>query len=327
MENERIAELLTRQVKEPVRFYESIAVMQEAGVTRFIEIGPGKVLSGFVKKLINCSTCKCGRSSKFTSTLRKLDQNSRSSERRKMKLEQKNVFITGSSRGIGLAIAHKFASLGANVVLNSRGEISEELLAEFKPYGVKVLAISGDVSDFTDAKRMVDQAIEELGSVDVLVNNAGITQDTLMLKMTEDDFEKVLKVNLTGAFNMTQAVLKQMIKAREGAIINMSSVVGLMGNIGQANYAASKAGLIGFTKSVAREVANRNVRVNAIAPGMIESDMTAVLSDKVKDAMLAQIPMKQFGQAEQVAEVTAFLASQDYLTGQVIAIDGGLTMQ
>ena len=244
-----------------------------------------------------------------------------------MKLEQKNVFITGSSRGIGLAIAHKFASLGANVVLNSRGEISEELLDEFKQYGVKVLTISGDVSDFADAKRMVEQAIEELGSVDVLVNNAGITQDTLMLKMTEEDFEKVLKVNLTGAFNMTQAVLKQMIKAREGAIINMSSVVGLMGNIGQANYAASKAGLIGFTKSVAREVANRNVRVNAIAPGMIESDMTAVLSDKVKDAMLAQIPMKQFGQAEQVAEVTAFLASQDYLTGQVIAIDGGLTMQ
>ena len=244
-----------------------------------------------------------------------------------MKLEQKNVFITGSSRGIGLAIAHKFASLGANVVLNSRGEISEELLAEFKPYGVKVLAISGDVSDFADAKRMVDQAIEELGSVDVLVNNAGITQDTLMLKMTEEDFEKVLKVNLTGAFNMTQSVLKPMIKAREGAIINMSSVVGLMGNIGQANYAASKAGLIGFTKSVAREVANRNVRVNAIAPGMIESDMTAVLSDKVKEAMLAQIPMKQFGQAEQVAEGTAFLASQDYLTGQVLAIDGGLTMQ
>ena len=244
-----------------------------------------------------------------------------------MKLEQKNVFITGSSRGIGLAIAHKFASLGANVVLNSRGEISEELLAEFKPYGVKVLAISGDVSDFADAKRMVDQAVEELGSVDILVNNAGITQDTLMLKMTEEDFEKVLKVNLTGAFNMTQSVLKPMIKAREGAIINMSSVVGLMGNIGQANYAASKAGLIGFTKSVAREVANRNVRVNAIAPGMIESDMTAVLSDKVKDAMLAQIPMKQFGQAEQVAEVTVFLASQDYLTGQVIAIDGGLTMQ
>lgn len=243
-----------------------------------------------------------------------------------MQLTNKNVFVTGSSRGIGLAIAHKFAQLGANVVLNGRGAISEELLAEFSNYGVKVVPISGDVSDFADAKRMVDQAIAELGSVDVLVNNAGITQDTLMLKMTEEDFEKVIKINLTGAFNMTQAVLKQMIKSREGAIINMSSVVGLMGNIGQANYAASKAGLIGFTKSVAREVANRNVRVNALAPGMIESDMTAVLSDKVNEATLAQIPMKHFGQAEHVADATVFLAGQDYLTGQVLAVDGGLSM-
>lgn len=243
-----------------------------------------------------------------------------------MQLTNKNVFVTGSSRGIGLAIAHKFAHLGANVVLNSRGAISEELLAEFSNYGVKVVPISGDVSDFADAKRMIDQAIAELGSVDVLVNNAGITQDTLMLKMTEEDFEKVIKINLTGAFNMTQAVLKQMIKAREGAIINMSSVVGLMGNIGQANYAASKAGLIGFTKSVAREVANRNIRVNALAPGMIESDMTAVLSDKVKEATLAQIPMKHFGQADHIADATVFLAGQDYLTGQVLAVDGGLSM-
>jgi len=227
-----------------------------------------------------------------------------------MQLKNKNIFITGSSRGIGLAVAHKFAQAGANIVLNSRGAISEELLAEFSDYGVKVVPISGDVSDFADAKRMVEQAIAELGSVDVLVNNAGITQDTLMLKMTEADFEKVLKVNLTGAFNMTQSVLKPMMKAREGAIINMSS----------------KAGLIGFTKSVAREVANRNIRVNAIAPGMIESDMTAVLSDKVKDAMLAQIPMKAFGQAGQVADLTVFLAGQDYLTGQVVAIDGGLSM-
>lgn len=243
-----------------------------------------------------------------------------------MQLKNKNIFVTGSSRGIGLAIAHKFAKLGANVVLNSRGTISEDLLAEFSNYGIKVVPISGDVSDFADAKRMVDQAIAELGSVDVLVNNAGITQDTLMLKMTEEDFEKVIKINLTGTFNMTQAVLKQMIKAREGAIINMSSVVGLMGNIGQANYAASKAGLIGFTKSVAREVANRNVRVNALAPGMIESDMTAVLSDKVKEATLAQIPMKHFGQAEHIADATVFLAGQDYLTGQVLAVDGGLSM-
>ncbi|MGT2762939.1 3-oxoacyl-[acyl-carrier-protein] reductase [Streptococcus intermedius] len=243
-----------------------------------------------------------------------------------MELKGKNVFITGSTRGIGLAMAHKFASLGANIVLNGRREIGEELISEFSDYGVQVIPISGDVSDSTDAKRMVEEAIEKLGSVDILVNNAGITKDKLMLKLTEEDFEQVLKVNLVGAFNMTQAVLKPMTKARQGAIINVSSVVGLIGNVGQANYAASKAGLIGFTKSVAREVAARNVRVNAIAPGMIESDMTDVLSDKVKEATLAQIPMKRFGNTGEVAEVATFLARQEYLTGQVIAIDGGLAM-
>ena len=244
-----------------------------------------------------------------------------------MELKGKNIFITGSTRGIGLAMAHKFASLGANIVLNGRREIGEELISEFSDYGVQVIPISGDVSDSTDAKRMVEEAIEKLGSVDILVNNAGITKDKLMLKLTEEDFEQVLKVNLVGAFNMTQAVLKPMTKARQGAIINVSSVVGLIGNVGQANYAASKAGLIGFTKSVAREVAARNVRVNAIAPGMIESDMTDVLSDKVKEATLAQIPMKRFGNTSEVAEVAVFLARQEYLTGQVIAIDGGLTMR
>lgn len=243
-----------------------------------------------------------------------------------MELKGKSVFITGSTRGIGLAMAHKFASLGANIILNGRREIGEELISEFSDYGVQVIPISGDVSDSTDAKRMVEKAIEKLGSVDILVNNAGITKDKLMLKLTEEDFEQVLKVNLVGAFNMTQAVLKPMTKARQGAIINVSSVVGLIGNVGQANYAASKAGLIGFTKSVAREVAARNVRVNAIAPGMIESDMTDVLSDKVKEATLAQIPMKRFGNTSEVAEVATFLARQEYLTGQVIAIDGGLAM-
>lgn len=243
-----------------------------------------------------------------------------------MELKGKNVFITGSTRGIGLAMAHKFASLGANIILNGRREIGEELISEFSDYGVQVIPISGDVSDSTDAKRMVEKAIEKLGSVDILVNNAGITKDKLMLKLTEEDFEQVLKVNLVGAFNMTQAVLKPMTKARQGAIINVSSVVGLIGNVGQANYAASKAGLIGFTKSVAREVAARNVRVNAIAPGMIESDMTDVLSDKVKETTLAQIPMKRFGNTSEVAEVATFLARQEYLTGQVIAIDGGLAM-
>ncbi|MDQ0223119.1 3-oxoacyl-[acyl-carrier-protein] reductase [Streptococcus moroccensis] len=243
-----------------------------------------------------------------------------------MEIKGKNVFITGSTRGIGLGIAHKFAELGANVVLNGRGPVTEELLAQFENYGVTVVGISGDVSDNADAKRMVEEATEALGSVDILINNAGVTRDKMLLRMTVEDFEAVLKINLTGAFNMTQAVLKPMTKAREGAIINISSVVGLMGNAGQANYAASKAGLIGFSKSVAREVAGRNVRVNVIAPGFIESDMTDVLSDKVKEAMMGQIPMKNFGTVDQVADVAVFMASQDYLTGQVLAIDGGLAM-
>lgn len=244
-----------------------------------------------------------------------------------MEITNKNVFVTGSTRGIGLAIAHRFAQVGANIVLNGRSEISQELLAEFVSYNVKVAAISGDVSSSVDAKRMIEKAIAELGSVDILVNNAGITNDKLMLKMTEDDFERVLKINLTGAFNMTQAILKSMMKSRQGAIINLSSVVGLVGNIGQVNYAASKAGLIGLTKSVAREVANRGIRVNAIAPGFIESDMTDAIPEKMKDAMIAQVPMKRIGTAEEVANVALFLAEQEYITGQVIAIDGGMTMQ
>ena len=243
-----------------------------------------------------------------------------------MDIKNKNVFVTGSTRGIGLAIAHRFASLGANIFLNGRSEISKDLIDSFNDYGVKVIAISGDVSQFDDAKRMVDEAIAELGSVDILVNNAGITNDKLMLKMTETDFESVLKVNLTGAFNMTQSVLKPMTRARQGAIINLSSVVGLRGNVGQANYAASKAGLIGFTKSVAREVASRGIRVNAIAPGFIESDMTDAIPEKMQEAILAGIPMKRIGKAEEVATVASFLAEQEYLTGQVIAIDGGMAM-
>lgn len=244
-----------------------------------------------------------------------------------MELQNKNVLITGSARGIGLAIAHKFASVGANVILNGLSGISDDILAEFAGYSGKVVAVIGDVSKSADAQRIVEEAVAALGSVDVLVNNAGITRDKLMLKMTEEDFEQVLKVNLTGTFNMTQSVLKPMTKDRQGAIINLSSVVGLAGNIGQANYAASKAGLIGFSKSVAREVAARNIRVNCIAPGFIASDMTDVLPEKIKEASLALIPMKRFGTPEEVADVALFLAGQEYLTGQVITIDGGFTMQ
>ncbi|WP_285140602.1 3-oxoacyl-[acyl-carrier-protein] reductase [Lactococcus petauri] len=243
-----------------------------------------------------------------------------------MEIKNKNVFVTGSTRGIGKAIALQFAQAGANVVINGRSAISEELLSEFISFGVKAVGVSGDISQSEDAKRMVAEAVDALGSVDVLVNNAGITRDGLSLKMSEEDFEAVLKINLTGAFNMTQAVLKPMTRAREGAIINITSVVGLIGNAGQANYAASKAGLIGLTKSIAREVAGRNVRVNAVAPGFIDSDMTEVLSDKVKDTMKAQIPMKRFGQPEEVATVVKFLAEQEYMTGQVLSIDGGMAM-
>lgn len=244
-----------------------------------------------------------------------------------MEISGKNVLITGSSRGIGLGIAHAFAGQGANVILNGRSSIPAEVLESFADYGVKVHVVLGDVAKQQDARQMVAKAIELAGSIDILVNNAGITKDGLALRMSEDDFEAVLKVNLTGTFNMTQAVLKPMTKAKMGAVINVSSVVGLIGNAGQANYAASKAGVIGFTKAIAREVAGRNVRVNVIAPGFIESDMTAVLSDKIREAMLGQIPMKRFGLAQEVADVAVFLARQEYLTGQVIAIDGGLTMQ
>ena len=243
-----------------------------------------------------------------------------------MELKNKNVFVTGSTRGIGLAVAHQFASLGANVVLNGRSEISEDLLAQFVDYGVTVVGISGDISNGEDAKRMVAEAIEKLGSVDVLVNNAGITNDKLMLKMTEEDFERVLKINLTGAFNMTQAVLKPMSKARQGAIINMSSVVGLMGNVGQANYAASKAGMNGFTKSIALELGSRNIRCNAIAPGFIETEMTAKLNEDVVKGWREAIPLKRGGTPEDVANVCVFLASDmsAYVTGQVINVDGGM---
>ena len=244
-----------------------------------------------------------------------------------MELQNKNVLITGSARGIGLAIAHKFASVGANVILNGLSGISDDILAEFAGYSGKVVAVIGDVSKSADAQRIVEEAVAALGSVDVLVNNAGITRDKLMLKMTEEDFEQVLKVNLTGTFNMTQSVLKPMTKARQGAIINLSSVVGLAGNIGQANYAASKAGLIGFSKSVAREVAARNIRVNCIAPGFIASDMTDVLPEKIKEASLALIPMNRIGTPEEVADVALYLAGQEYLKVQVITIDGGFTMQ
>ena len=242
-----------------------------------------------------------------------------------MELKGQTAFITGSTRGIGLAIAKAFAKQGVHIILNGRRPVSETLIAEIKALGVNCIGISGDISNSEEVKQMVKQA-NEFAPVTILVNNAGITNDKLLLRMNEQDFEQVLKVNLTGRFNMTQQLLKGMLKQRKGTIINISSVSGLMGNVGQANYAASKAGLIGFTKTVAREIAPRKITCNAIAPGFIETDMTSELSDKIREEMTKNIPLQHFGQVEDIANTAVFLAKSPYITGQVINVDGGLVM-
>ncbi|AIM24624.1 3-oxoacyl-(acyl-carrier-protein) reductase FabG [Melissococcus plutonius] len=243
-----------------------------------------------------------------------------------MNLAGKNVFITGSTRGIGQAIAQAFAKAGANIVLNGRSEITSDKIEAIKSYGVQCIGISGDISDYESAGKMLQQMMDELGSIDILINNAGITKDQLLLRMSAEDFDTCIKVNLNGTFNMTQHAIKKMMKQRSGCIINMASVTGLIGNVGQANYSASKAGVVGFTKSVAREVAARGITCNAIAPGFIETEMTEVLSDKVKEQMKNQIPLKLFGQVQDVAGAAIFLAKSPYITGQVINVDGGLVM-
>lgn len=243
-----------------------------------------------------------------------------------MDLKEKVVFISGSSRGIGQAIAQAFAKAGSNVILNARTAVKPELVARIESYGVKAAVVLGDISQASDVKRMVKEAYAAFGQIDILVNNAGITNDKLLIGMKEADFASVIDVNLKGTFLMSQAFLKKMYKQKAGVIINLASVIGLHGNVGQANYAASKAGVIGLTKSLAKEGALRNIRANAIAPGMIVSDMTAVLSDKVKADIMTEIPLKRFGQADEVAQTAVFLAQNDYITGQVITVDGGMTI-
>lgn len=244
-----------------------------------------------------------------------------------MELTNKNVFITGSTRGIGLGVAEAFAKEGANIILNGRSEIAQTLIDKIKEYGVECIGVSGDISDFQTAGEMLKKAEEELGPIHILINNAGITNDKLLIRMSAEDFDSVLKINLTGTFNMTQQAIKKMLKQRTGCIINLTSIVGLVGNIGQANYAASKAGVVGLTKSVAREAAPRGITCNAIAPGFIETEMTAVLSDKLKEQTVKTIPLQHFGKVEDVAATAIFLAKSPYITGQVINVDGGLVMQ
>lgn len=247
-----------------------------------------------------------------------------------MRLDNKTAIVTGGSRGIGRSICVSLAKAGANVVTcyANGAEGAEETVKLCEEFGVKAMAIKADVSNYEDVSAMVAKTKEEFGSVDILVNNAGITKDNLMLKMTEADFEQVVDTNLKGAFLFTKDVSKLMLKQRSGRIINISSVVGVMGNAGQVNYAASKAGLIGMTKSVAKELASRGITCNAIAPGFIETDMTAKLPENVVDEMMKNIPMKKLGAGEDIANTVVFLASDmaSYITGQVICVDGGMAM-
>lgn len=243
-------------------------------------------------------------------------------------LKGKTAIVTGASRGIGKAIALKLAENGANIVLNYRSSSIDDIINEIEAKGVKVVAVQGDVSISEDADKLIKAAVDNFGSVDILVNNAGITKDGLLMRMKDEDFDKVIDVNLKGAFNTIRAASTIMMKQRSGKIINLSSVVGLTGNAGQANYSASKAGLLGLTKSVARELAARGITCNAVAPGFIETDMTDVLSDKVKEGLLNNIPLKRLGKPEDVANLVCFLASQNanYITGQVMNVDGGMVM-
>lgn len=240
------------------------------------------------------------------------------------------AFITGATRGIGRQIAITLAKNGFDIALNyrSQNEELENIKKEIENENVKCLAVQGDISSFESAEEMVNKIIEEFGKIDALVNNAGITKDMLLMRMKKEDFESVIDVNLVGTFNVTKNVIPFMMKQRSGRIINISSVVGISGNAGQTNYSASKAGIIGFTKSLAKEVGSRNILVNAVAPGFIETQMTDVLKDEVKEEIAKQIPLKRMGTTQDVANVVKFLASEEssYITGQVIQVDGGMLM-
>ncbi|MBS6023806.1 MAG: 3-oxoacyl-[acyl-carrier-protein] reductase [Paeniclostridium sordellii] len=248
-----------------------------------------------------------------------------------MDLNGKVALITGGSRGIGKAIAIKLASYKANIVINytSNKEHALKVKEEIESYGVKSIVIKCDVSKSDEVNNMIEEVVKEFGQIDILVNNAGITRDGLLMRMKEEDFDSVIDINLKGVFNCTKSATKYMMKKRYGKIINISSVVGLIGNAGQANYCASKAGVIGLTKSSARELASRNINVNAIAPGFIYTDMTSVLNENLKETMLKNIPQNRFGSPEDVANLVLFLASDmsSYITGQIINVDGGMVMQ
>ena len=240
----------------------------------------------------------------------------------------KTCIVTGSARGLGKAIAEKFAELGANVIINGTSETVLVTEKEFSDKGYKVKAFIGDISLPENARMIVKTAVEVFGTVDILVNNAGIVRDKLLMKMRIEDWDDVLNINLKSVFLCTKEVIRLMMKKRQGRIINISSIIGVMGNAGQANYAASKAGIIGFTKSTAKEMGSRGITCNAVAPGFIESDMSQQLPEDIKENYIANVPLRRAGTPSEVAGVVCFLASEDaeYITGQVIHVDGGLVM-
>jgi len=245
-------------------------------------------------------------------------------------LKNRKAIVTGGTRGIGKAIVLELASKGCDVVFTFQSSVEAAKLVEneAEKYGVKIFGLQADASKYSEAEKTVNFTLEKLGGLDILVNNAGITKDNLLVRMSEEDFDKVIAANLKSVFNYTKTVARHMIGQRFGRIINITSVVAIIGNPGQANYVASKSGVIGLTKSNAKELASRNITVNAVAPGYISSDMTEKLNDKQKETIINTIPLKRIGTAEDVAKVVSFLASPaaDYLTGQVISVDGGMAM-
>ena len=248
-----------------------------------------------------------------------------------LKLEGKLALITGGARGIGKAISIGLAKAGADIIINYRSSstAAEELIKEIEAIGRKAYMYKADVSSMEDVVALESAVSKEVGVIDILVNNAGVTKDTLLMRMKEEDFDSVININLKGVFNCTKVFSKKMMKKRAGSIINISSVVGITGNAGQSNYSASKAGVIGFTKSIAKEIGSRNITVNAVAPGFIETDMTDILNDEIKETYVKNIPLGKMGTPEDVSKVVEFLASDDarYITGQVINVDGGMVMQ